>query len=118
MGKVKHMKKYAIFAFNGNPVCFTHVLLNALDMDKKGYDAKIVIEGEAVKLVKEMLESGNQLFEKSKEKGLIDCICKGCSSKLGVLEYNEESGIPLKEDMKGHPSMEAYIKEGYEVITL
>jgi len=110
------LKKFVYFAFNGNLMCFTHVLLNGLDMKEKGYDARIIIEGEAVKLVKELEE--NKLFKKAKEQGIIDGICKGCSAKLGVLEYNQKSGIPLIGDMKGHPSMEAYIKEGYDIITL
>ena len=38
-------KKVALFAFNGELMCFIHVLLNALDMNKKGYEVKIVIEG-------------------------------------------------------------------------
>ena len=30
--------KAALFAFNGEPMCFVHVLLNAFDMkDKDGY---------------------------------------------------------------------------------
>ena len=41
------MKKFALFVFNGDPMCFIHVLLNALDMRDKGYDARIVIEGSA-----------------------------------------------------------------------
>jgi len=110
------LKKFVYFAFNGNPMCFTHILLNALDMKEKGYDSIIVIEGEAVKLVKELEE--NKLFLKAKDQGIIDGICKGCSAKLGVLEYNQSSGIPLLGDMKGHPSMESYIKKGYNIITL
>jgi hypothetical protein len=30
------MKKAALFAFNGESICFVHVLLNGLDMKKKG----------------------------------------------------------------------------------
>ena len=48
------MKKIAIFVFNGDPMCFIHVLLNALDMHQKGYDVKIVIEGAAVKLFRRL----------------------------------------------------------------
>ena len=39
------VKKVALFAFNGDFKCFAHVLLNALDMKAKGYDVKVVIEG-------------------------------------------------------------------------
>jgi len=97
---------------------FMHVLLNVLDMDSKGLEAKIIIEGEAVKLVKEMETGENPLYKKAKDKGIIDGICKACSAKMDVLEYNETVGIPLKDDMSGHPAMELYLKEGYQVITM
>jgi len=32
------MKKVALFAFNGESLCFVHVLLNALDLKDKGYE--------------------------------------------------------------------------------
>jgi len=35
-------------------MCFIHVLLNALDMQAKGYAPKIIIEGAAVKLIPEL----------------------------------------------------------------
>ncbi len=50
------MKKIALFVFNGDPMCFIHVLLNAL-------------------------------------------------------------GLPLLEDMLGHPAMARYHEAGYEIIT-
>ena len=45
----KRMEKVALFAFKGEPMCFIHVLLNALDMSKRGYEVKIVIEGAATR---------------------------------------------------------------------
>ena len=45
------MRKTALFVFNGDPMCFIHVLLNALDMHEKGYEVKTVIEGAATKLI-------------------------------------------------------------------
>jgi len=112
------VQKFVLYAFKGNPMCFTHVLLNALDMDSKKMEVKIVVEGEAVKLIEEMETSSNSLYMKAKEKGLLDAICKACSAKMGVLEYNETVGIPIKGDMSGHPSMASYVNEGYQVITL
>ena len=49
------MRKIAIFAFKGDPMCFVHVLLNAKDMHEKGFNVKIVIEGEAVTLPKKLV---------------------------------------------------------------
>ena len=39
------MKKVALFAFNGDPVCFIHVLLNAREFTAKGWKTVIVMEG-------------------------------------------------------------------------
>jgi len=114
-------EKTAIFAFQGNPMCFIHVLLNAIDLHEKGMEGAIVIEGEAVKLVPDMSEPGHFLskhYERAKELGLIREVCLACSKKLGVAEAVKEAGLPLKGDMSGHPSMSKYLADGYRVITL
>ncbi len=112
------MRKIAFFAFKGQQMCFMHILLNALDLQEKGIETKIIMEGEAVKLIKELEESNNKLYKKAKDLNLFDCVCKACSAKMGVLEYNETCGIPLNGDLQGHPAMHDYIKEGFEIITL
>jgi len=114
------MKKIAIFVFNGDPMCFIHVLLNALDMHQKGYDVKIVIEGAAVKLIPEVVKSDNplhKLWEKVQSANLIEGVCRACSHKLGTLQDAETHGFALLDDMSGHPSMHSYRDKGYEIIT-
>ena len=115
-----YMKKVALFAFNGESMCFIHVLLNALDMKERAYDVRIVIEGSATKLVAELAKGDNPfsgLYEKAKGLGLIDGACKACSNKMGVLSDIEAHGIKLLGEMTGHPGMARYLEEGYEVIT-
>lgn len=112
------MKKITFFAFRGDSMCFVHVMLNALDMKEKGFDVKIVLEGEAVKLIKEYTENNNPLFDKLRKADLIDSVCKACSAKLGVLEYNKNSGIRLSDEMNGHPAMTTYYDMGYEVLVI
>jgi len=114
------MKKIVLFVFNGDPMCFIHVLLNALDMKEKDCDVKIVIEGEAVKLIPEVTKTNNpqhKLWEKVKSSGLIAGVCRACSHKLGTLKDAESQGLLLLDDMSGHPSMLKYMNDGYEVIT-
>jgi len=114
------MKKAALFVFNGDPMCFIHVLLNALDMNEKGYDAKIIIEGAAVKLIPELVKPGNPLhglWEKCLETDLFDGVCKACAAKLGTLDAAVEQGLPLLGDMSGHPSMSQYLDQGFDVIS-
>ena len=115
------MQKIIIFAFQINPLCFVHVLLNALSMAEQGLEGKIILEGEAVKLVPEMAESDHflhKLYTKAKEKGLILGACWVCSNKMGVAESVKAENIPLIGEMAGHPAMAEYIKEGYRIITL
>ena len=114
------MKKFALFVFNGDPMCFIHVILNALDMKEKGHDGKIVIEGSATKLLPELSKLDNPLhtlWEKVKEAGLVDGVCKACSNKLGTLEVAKEQGLTLLDEMSGHPSMARYRAEGFEIIS-
>ena len=113
-------KKYALFAFNGDPMCFVHVLLNALDMHSKNYTVKIIIEGSATKLVKDLSDPTKpfaNLYKKVKDLGLIDCVCKACASKMESLDAVIEQNLKLGNDMSGHPSMTQYIDDGFTVIT-
>ncbi len=112
--------KVALFAFNGELMCFVHVLLNALDMNDKGYEVKVVVEGAATKLIPEIAQASspmNQFYTKVKERALINGACKACSNKMGVLEAIRAEGIALLDEMTGHPSMARYMEEGYEIIT-
>ena len=114
------MKKVAHFVFNGDPMCFIHVLLNALDMDGRGYETKIIIEGAATKLIPELEKKDNplhQLWEKARDSGLVDGVCKACSNKMETIASVKAQGLPLLEDMLGHPGMARYIEAGYEIIT-
>lgn len=114
------MRKFALFVFNGDPMCFIHVLLNALDMKARGDEARIVLEGASVKLVPE-LENGahplHTLWMKCREAGLVEGVCKACAGKLGTLEAAKAAGLPLLDEMSGHPSIAGWRDKGYEVVT-
>lgn len=113
------MKKFALFAFNGEPMCFVHTLLNALDMKEKGYDVRLIIEGTATAQIRELTERGtpfSPLYTKVKESGIIDCVCKACASQTGSLESAGVQGLPVCSEMSGHPSMGKYISLGYDII--
>ncbi len=114
-------RRVLLAAFNGELMCFAHVLLNALDMAQKGYEVKIVIEGSATRLIGEMVGPGKpfaNLYLEAKDKGLIDGVCRACSVKMGTLEKAREQGLPLCGEMKGHPSLARYLEQGYAVIAL
>jgi len=114
------MKKIALFVFNGDPMCFIHVLLNALDMNAKGQEGRIVIEGSATKLIPGLAKTENPLhvlWEKAKKADVIDGVCKACSQKMGILDASIEQGLALLDEMNGHPSMARYMAEGFDIIS-
>ncbi|MGA7875476.1 MAG: hypothetical protein WCA08_07410 [Desulfoferrobacter sp.] len=115
------MKRAALFAFNGESMCFVHVLLNALDMHERGYEIKIVFEGAATKLIIDLSAGnsvGSDLYRKAKSLGLFEGTCKACSTKMGALDAAKTEGLRLLDEMKGHASMAEFIEQGFEVITL
>lgn len=113
------MRKVALFAFTGEAPCVAHVLLNALDMKRRGYDVKVVLEGKATQQAKLLVEEGRpfaNLYRAAKEQGLIDCVCQACAAVSGSLEAAIEQGLAVCDEMSGHPSVARYLEAGYEVL--
>ncbi len=114
------MNKIVFYAFRDNPLCFIHVLLNSLDMEKSGMEGKIVLEGESVRLVALMADPSHflhTLYRQAREKGLFFGACRACASKLKAVEAIEREGIPLIGELAGHPAMTEYIRQGYTILT-
>ncbi len=113
--------KVAFVAFEGETMCFVHVLLNALDMAEKGHDVKVVFEGAATKQIAELADASQpfaKLYAQVKEKGLVTAVCKACAAKMGSLDAAEAQGLPISAAMSGHPPLAEYIEAGYQIITL
>ena len=114
------MSKTVLFAFRDDPLCFVHVLLNALDLAERGGEAGVVLEGAAVKLAAEFEREGGllqPLYAKARAKGLMWGACRACSTKMGAVQAVQALGLPLLDDMSGHPSLGRYLDQGYAVIT-
>ena len=113
--------KVAIVAMTGEMACFVHVMLNGLDMVKRGFDVKIIIEGKATGLVKELAGSEKPyapLYAKLREAGIVDCVCRACAKTMGALDAVGEQGLPVCDEMNGHPSLGRYMEEGFHIITM
>jgi hypothetical protein len=117
--EVPRVDKVVLFAFNREPMCFTHVLLNALDFDARGFEVKLVIEGSATQLIPELADPAHELhslFEKVRKQVLLTGACRACAAGKGALEAAQEQGLHLLQDMSGHPSIAAFVEQGYKVI--
>lgn len=114
------MLKVALVAFQGELTCFIHVLLNALDVTARAGEAKIIIEGQATKLLQELNRPENAfhpLYSKTKEAGLIEGVCRACATKTGSLAEAQAQGLRLLDDMSGHPSLGRYLEAGFTILT-
>ena len=117
--KVIHvMKKVLFYGMAGEKMCFSHVLLNALDLSAGGAEVKIIFEGASVKLVSVFEQEKNPLYLKAKEKCLIAGVCMVCSKTLNVYEANLTSGLSMLSEMSGHVGMRSYIDNGYSVVSI
>lgn len=113
------MRKVALFAFSPDPGCFAHVMLNALDMRDRGWEVKLVVEGEATKHISVMRNETkpfHDLFRRTLNQGLFDCVCKACATRFGVIQAAIEQRIRPYGEMDGHPAVGRYIEDGYEVL--
>jgi len=114
------MKKIVLLAYNGELSCFAHVMLYALDFDGKGYTVKVILEGAATGLITELARPGApfaNLYSRLLEKGLLGCICKACSQKMGTLAEAEKQGLTIVGDMQGHPSIEGFLSDGFRLLS-
>lgn len=113
------MKKVALVAYQGELMCFSHVMLYALDYAEKDYEVAVIIEGAATKLISELAKPETpfaDLYKRLKETGLIACVCKACATKMGTYEEAREQGLLMGSEMSGHPSLEQYSRLGYEIL--
>lgn len=115
------MHKVVLYAVQGEVPCFVHVLLNALDMHARGWDVRVVVEGQAIKVVPVVAGSGHTmrpLFEKARDAGLFAGACRACAATQRMAEEVEATGLALIGEMGGHPAMGDWIAQGYSVITM
>ena len=109
------------FAFQGEPVCFAHAMMNVLEMNSIGFEAKLIIEGKATALIKDLAREDHPQhgpYQKILDQGLLEGVCQACCHQMGTLEFAREAGLPLLSDMNGHPAMGPYVEKGYKILTL
>lgn len=90
------MQTGVLFAFRDDTLCFIHVLPTALDMKARGFEAGIVLEGAATRLVTVLGAAQHPmhaLYVKARGQGLFHGACRACSLKMVVLEQVQAAGL-------------------------
>lgn len=117
------MEKIALVLMAGldMPCRMTHTLLWAMDIAGRGGDAKIVLEGEAphwLLALPDPAHGRHRLYEKVRDLGMIDAVCKACAVQAQAVEAAAEEGLRLVYDASGHVSLMPYVEDGYRILTL
>ncbi|MFW6082745.1 MAG: cytoplasmic protein [Chloroflexota bacterium] len=98
-----------------------HTFLRAIDVVSGGGDARIVLDREAPRWLLKLPDPGHgrhRLYEKVRELGLIDAVCKACVVHVRALEAAAEEGLCLVYDASGHVSLLPYVEDGYRILAL
>ena len=109
------MTKVVFFAFNAEPVCFMHAILNAIDLEEKGMWGEIVFEGKSTDLIPLISQPDhfiNPLYVQAKERGMFYGACLSCSNKMNVTDIVEAENIPFADAV----SMNMFCEPAYGVI--
>lgn len=111
---------FVLMAGPETPCRMIHAFIWALDITRRGGEAKIIFEGESPRWLLELPDpehGRHKLYRKVKETGLIDGVCKACAIQAQALEAAAEEGLRLIYDASGHVSLAPYMEAGYQITT-
>lgn len=117
-------KKFVIFvhANETEGAKAAHALLYAIELHDAGFEVKLIFDGAGVKSLAGFETNtdkpSHQLYVKVKELGLISGVCEFCSTAMGVSEVVLQTGLPALNEINGHPSIAAFVKDGYTPIVM
>jgi hypothetical protein len=95
-----------------------NALTTVNEFQQAGDDALLIFDGAATRWVPQLAGTDHKyhrLFEDVRER--VHGACVYCARAYGVKDEIEDTGIPLVDEYKGHPSIRDLIERGYHVIT-
>jgi hypothetical protein len=117
-------RKLLFLVFTDEPCKQTHAFLYALDLHKKGYDVRLIVEGHATRSFAKLDDPSctfAKVFAEANGLGIVAGACKtasrGCGSQDSSVEKTVSAqSVALLDDMDGHAGIEPFIRDGYEVL--
>jgi len=116
-------EKVTLFLFAGPeaPCRLVHSLIFARDIEDRGGEARISLEGAAPEWLLQLPNPEHRfhsMYEQAKTSGLIDSMCRACASQAGATEAAEREALRLVGDAYGHVSLAPYLDDGFAIVTL
>jgi len=120
-------RKLLFLLFSDDGCRQAHALMYALELREKGHDVKLLLEGLATRMVSELGAEGSRtgaLLRQVRDAGILAGACErassGCASDdpaRKVADVARAHGVKLLSDLDGHPSIEPFVRQGYEIVT-
>jgi predicted peroxiredoxin len=122
------MQRKLLFVLFAEDVCRQlHTFMYALDLHRKGYQAKVIVEGMATRLLADLEKAPPRLQKavaEAKAAGLIAGACLQASTGCGspedrdVVDAIKARGVAFLSDLDNHAGIEPFLREGFEVIAI
>ncbi len=116
-------RKLLFVVFTDEPCKLNHAFMQALDLEARGHQVRLLLEGAGTRCLAEREGRFGELFAAARERGLLAGACRtaagGCSTgdpARDVVSAAAEQGVPLLDDMDGHASLGPYVAEGFEIV--
>lgn len=115
--------KYVLFVHAGPSELARalHALLYARELSQAGIPTRVVFDGAGTVWLREFSNPEHKyhaLFRQVLEAGLVDAACAYCARAFQVVEAVEATGVPLVGTADGHPSLFAYLRDGWTPLVL
>jgi hypothetical protein len=120
-------RKVLFVLFAGDECRQNHAFLYALDLHDKGHAVKLILEGPATKVLGDVASGSRtvELLRRASAAGIVAGACKGAASLFATddparkgADVTTALGVQLLSDLDGHPSIEPFVRDGYQVIVV
>jgi hypothetical protein len=122
------MPRKILFVLFAEDVCRQlHAFMYVTDLHRKGYEAKIIVEGMATRLLSDLDEAPPRLQKavgEAKVAGLIAGACLQAASGCGspedrdIVDAIRAQGVEFLSDLDNHAGIEPFLRDGYEVVVI
>jgi len=122
------MQPRVLFVLFADDVCRQlHAFLYVNDLHRKGYEARLIVEGMATRLLADLDQAPPRLQQAvadAKAAGLIAGACQQASTGCGspadrhIVAAIQAQGVGFLSDLENHAGIEPFLREGYQVIAI
>lgn len=100
-----------------------HALLYATELKEKGYEVVLIFDGAGTEWAEELSNPASEskllpMYNNFKKAGTEEIICDFCALAFGVKDKIKNRKANFASEYQGHPSLEKWVRKGYQLLIL